>query len=59
MNRPDRENVETLLKFIKGIGHGWADVKFIIVDGLVVSWQEIDSKRGHKSPLKKGVDYDA
>ena len=52
-DRPDQENIDTLLLHGKQVGFGSSIVKTIWVGGMLTGWEEIETKRGHKAPLKK------
>ena len=60
MNRPDEDNIRTLLDFIKDIKYGRATIEIIIHDGWIAGWDErpSETKHGHKAPLKRGVEDD-
>lgn len=51
--RPDQENWDTLQASGEQLSYGWMVVKLTYVDGKMVSWEEQESRRGHKAPLRK------
>ena len=58
MPTPDQENWDTLKKFGKNIEYGRAKVELIFTKGFLVAWEELESKRGFKAPLRKKVEDD-
>ena len=53
MNRPDQENLDTLLAHIKQIGYGETVVEIGVTRGLISYWKEKETKRGNKAPFRK------
>lgn len=50
--RPDQENWDTLQAYGRQINHGQGKVNLLFVKGWLAGWEEIETKRGHKAPLK-------
>ena len=51
--RPDQKNINALLDHIKSLKFGETTVKIKAHDGWMISFEEIESKRGTKFPLEK------
>lgn len=58
MTRADQENLDTLLDHIKRISYGHTTVKIGIHGGMIINWEEQDSRRGSKAPLRKQEEED-
>ena len=50
--RPDIENWRTLIEHGDYVNYGTSLVKLLFVKKALAGWEEVETKRGHKAPLK-------
>ena len=51
--RPDQENLNTLLEQGKRIGYGTQKIEITWHNGLIAKWYQIEAHPGNQAPLRK------
>ncbi len=52
MRRRDQDTIDALLEYAKTIKHGKILAEFTIYDGWIAGWEEKETRRIFKLPLK-------